>query len=145
MARPSTYSTALAEAICARIEAGEPLAAICREREMPGVRTILQWADEKEEFQALYTRARDAQGEHLDAEINRIAKTAVDKDSAAAARVQIQALIWRASKMAPKRYGDAVNLNVEHSFDLAAVLDRRRQRVLEANEELGITALGDGE
>lgn len=145
MAGVSSYSPALAEQICARIEAGEPLAAICRDDDMPGVRTVLCWADEIEEFAEEYTRARDAQGEHLDAEIDRIAKTAKDKDSAAAARVQITALCWRASKQAPKRYGDRVDLNVEHSFDLAAEVARRRQQVLEGNEKLGIAGPGAAE
>ena len=141
MSHPSLYTPELAEAICARLEAGEPLAAICRGDDMPGVRTVLRWADEIEEFAAAYTRARDAQGEHLDAEVDRIAKTAIDKDTAAAARVQITALTWRASKMAPKRYGERVDLNVDHSFDLAGELLRRRQQVLDANEKLGLPSL----
>lgn len=114
------------------------MAAICRGAGMPGVRTVLEWADNNEVFAAMYTRARDAQGEWLDAEIQRIAGTAKDKDSAAAARVQITALTWRASKMAPKRYGDRVDLNVEHSFDLASEMERRRQQVLEQNRKLGL-------
>lgn len=143
MPRPSTYTLELAERICARIEAGEPLAAICRDDEMPGVRTVLRWADEIEDFADNYTRARAAQGEHLDAEIDRIAKTAVDKDSAAAARVQITALCWRASKQAPKRYGDRVDLTVDHTFDLAAEITRRREQVLEGNRALGLPDSGD--
>jgi hypothetical protein len=138
MARARTYTADIAEHICKRLEGGEPLAAICRDPTMPGVRTVLEWADTIEEFAGMYTRARDAQAEHLDAEIQRIAETAVDKDSAAAARVKITALTWRASKMAPKRYGDRVDLNVDHSFDLAGELGRRRQQVLDANEKLGL-------
>jgi len=99
---------------------------------------VLEWAKTNEAFAAMYASARDAHAEHLDAEIDRIAKTAVDKDTAAAARVQITALTWRASKMAPKRYGDRLDLNVDHSFDLTAVLDKGRQRVLEANARLGL-------
>ncbi len=138
MGRPSIYSPELAEAICARLEAGEPLAAICRDDVMPGVRTVLRWADEIEGFGDEYTRARNAQGEHLDAEIDRIAATATDKDSAAAARVQIQALIWRASKQAPAKYGERVDLNVEHNFDLIAMVERGRRRALEARETDGL-------
>jgi hypothetical protein len=131
MARPSLYSPELAEAICARLEAGEPLARICRDNGMPGVRTVLQWADEKEDFQAEYSRAHRAQAEQLVARIHDIMETAVDKDSAAAARVQINGLIWIASKQAPKRYGDRLDLNVDHTFDLAAELTKRRQQVLD--------------
>lgn len=138
MTRPSIYSDELAEAICARLEAGDPLARICRDDIMPGVRTVLRWADEREDFGGQYRRAQAAQAEHIDAEIDRIAATALDKDSAAAARVQITALMWRASKQAPKKFGERVDLNVDHSFDLAAVLDQRRQRALDANERLGL-------
>jgi hypothetical protein len=144
MPAKSLYSPELAETICARLEAGKPLAAICRDKAMPGVRTVLQWADENAEFAVLYARAREAQAEWLDAEIQRIAETAKDKNSAAAARVKITALTWRASKQAPKRYGDKIDLSVDHSFDLAGIIDRRRQRVIEANERIGI-ASADGD
>ena len=136
MARPSSLSLPIVESICVRLEAGEPLAQICRDDGMPGVRTFLEWADRNEDVASLYSRARDAQGEHLDAEIQRISETAVDRETAAAARVQIAALQWRASKQAPKKYGERVDLNVDHTFDLAAVLDKRRQRVLDANERM---------
>jgi hypothetical protein len=131
MGAPSLYTDDLAETICSRMEAGEPLAAICRDEAMPGVRTVLRWADENEAFADQYRRAQQAQAEHLDAKIDEIAATAVDKDSAAAARVQINALIWRASKQAPKRFGDRVDLTVDHTFDLAGELGRRRQQVLD--------------
>lgn len=133
------------ETICARLEAGEPLAQICRDADMPGVRTFLTWANEREDVATAYTLARDAQGEHLDAEVQRIAATAKDKDSAAAARVQIQALTWRASKQAPKKFGERVDLNVDHSFDLAATIEKGRQRVLDGNAQLGLPAPGNGE
>jgi hypothetical protein len=130
MARPSTYRPELAETICARLEAGEPLAQICRDAEMPGVRTVLRWADENEEFADQYRRAQQAQAEQLDARIDEIARTAVDKDSAAAARVQITALIWRASKQAPKKYGDRLDVTSNgEKLGLAAELEAARRRV----------------
>lgn len=138
MARAPIYTEELAEAICDRLEAGDPLAAICRDDDMPGLRTVLRWADEKEEFGTLYRAAQAAQAEHLDAEIQRISETAIDRDTASAARVRIAALQWRASKQAPKKFGDRVDMTVDHSFDLAAVLDKGRQRVLDGNQALGL-------
>lgn len=130
--RPSLYTPELAEAICARLEAGTCLADICRDEGTPSVRTVLRWADENEEFGAEYRRAQAAQAEWLDAEVQRISETAKDRDSAAAARVKITALTWRASKQAPKRFGDRVDLTVDANIDLASLIDRGRQRVLEA-------------
>jgi len=132
------YTDNLAELICSRLEAGEPLAAICRDDDMPGVRTVLRWADEKEDFGTAYRLAQAAAAEHLDAEVQRISETAVDRDTASAARVRIAALQWRASKQAPKKFADRVDMTVDHSFDLVAVLDKGRQRVIEGNAKLGL-------
>ncbi len=76
-------------------------------------------------------------------EHDRIAKTAKDRDSASAARVQLTALEWKMSKMAPKRYGDRVDMHIDHSVDLASVIERRREKVLEANRSLGLDAPED--
>ncbi len=73
MGRPSTYSPDLAESICARLEVGESLADICRDEGMPGVRTVLRWADEREDFQAMYTIALAARAEWFAAEHGRSA------------------------------------------------------------------------
>jgi hypothetical protein len=85
-------------------------------------------ADYSASDSALYRAAQAAQAEHLDAEIQSVAETAVDRETASAARVRIAALQWRASKQAPKKFGDRLDLNVDHSFDLAAELTRRREQ-----------------
>lgn len=126
------------EAICERLANGESLAAICRDKNMPTTRCFLQWADEHGAVAAEYSRALVARAEWFNAEHDRIRKTAVDRESAAAARVQLAGLEWQMGRMAPKRYGERVDLNVEHSFDLANEINLRRQQVIEANERLGI-------
>ena len=143
MARPSNYTPEIVEAICARLERGDALAAACRDEAMPGLRTFLRWADEKEEVATAYTLALRARAEFFEAEHTRIAETAKDRDTAAAARVQLAALEWRMSKLAPQRYGDRLDLNVDHSFDLSAVLDKGRQRVLDANAKFELPSPGD--
>lgn len=140
MTRASIYSPELLDAICARLEAGETLAGICRSKGMPAVRTFLRWADEKQEVATAYSRALEARAEWAVAEHERIRLTAKDRDSAAAARVQLTALEWQMSKMAPKRYGERVDLTVDHHFDLAGEIARRRQQVIDGNERLGIAA-----
>jgi hypothetical protein len=52
MPRLTLYTPELAERLCDRLEAGEPLASICRDDTMPGLRTVLYWADSNEEFGA---------------------------------------------------------------------------------------------
>lgn len=138
MSAPSIYSPEIVATICARIAKGEPVAAVCRTKGMPALCTFLRWADEREDVAAEYSRALEARSEWALAEHERIRKTAVDKDTAAAARVQLTALEWQMSKMAPKRYGDRIDLNVDHSFDLAAALTKGRERVLEGNARVGL-------
>ena len=131
------------EKICERLADGEALAAICRDHSMPAVRTFLRWADEDDEIAAEYSRALAARAEWFTAEHDRIRLTAVDRETAAAARVQLTALEWQMSKMAPKRYGERLDVGVGVQIDLTSLLDRRRQRVLEANERLSLGNDGD--
>lgn len=55
----TTYSQAVADAICQRIADGEPLREICRSEGMPAWRTIYDWMAAHEEFAASIARARD--------------------------------------------------------------------------------------
>lgn len=110
MGRPSAYSEEIAEIICDRLADGESLRAICREDEMPDRRTVLRWLESNETFAAKCARAREAQAEYLAEETIEIADTAVDADSASAAKVRVAARQWFASKVAPKKYGDRTTL-----------------------------------
>jgi hypothetical protein len=127
---------AIVETICERLAGGEALAAICRGEKMPTVRSFLRWADDDDTIADEYTRALAARAEWFTAEHDRIRLTAVDRETAAAARVQLTALEWQMSKMAPKRYGDRIDVEVGVKVDLGSVLERRRQRVIEANARL---------
>lgn len=135
MGRPSSYTPEVAEAIFDRLEQGESLASICRSDGMPSIRTVLRWADERQDFADEYRRAREAAGEHLDDQIDQIQQTAVDKDTAQAARVRITALQWRASKQAPRKFGDRLDLQVTPDFDLASELQQRRDRLAQRRGE----------
>jgi hypothetical protein len=138
MSRASIYSPEIVEAVCARIASGEPVAAVCRDKGMPALRTFLRWADEREDVAAEYSRALEARSEWALAEHHRIRGTAVDKETATAARVQLNALEWEMSKMAPKRYGDRIDVSVDHSFDLEVTIAKGRERVLESNARIGL-------
>lgn len=112
--RPSIYTDELAEVICDRIAAGESLVQICAGKGMPGMTTVLEWAQKNEEFRRKYVRAREAQAEVMDNKIMVAASEAYDNPQAA--RVQIEAYKWRAAKLAPKVYGDKVQQEVSGSL-----------------------------
>lgn len=119
----------IVEQICEQLAGGKALAEICRLKGLPSSRTFLRWVDEDESIEAEYRRALVARAEWFNAEHERIRKTAVSRETALAARVQLTALEWQMSKCAPKRYGDRVDVNVHRDGGLAAELDAARARV----------------
>jgi hypothetical protein len=109
MSRPSSATPEIMEAICEAIAEGKSLRTICLADDMPHRSTVLRWLDGDESFAAKYARAREAQGDVMDEMIldEAIGATA---ETAALARVRIDAFKWRASKLVPKRYGDKLGL-----------------------------------
>ena len=107
------YSDELAETICQRIASGEGLRAICRDDDMPGRQTVLDWLndDSKAAFRARYTRARESQADWWDEEMHNEA-LAAEPETVQVARLRIDTMKWRASKLAPKKYGDKVDATI---------------------------------
>ncbi len=108
--RPSLYTEALAAKICRRLAEGESLRAICADKAMPAISTVMGWLfnGKHEDFSEQYTRARQAQAEFQADEIIEIADAAEHGASEAvqAARLRVDARKWIAAKLLPKRYGD---------------------------------------
>lgn len=61
--RPSKFTQKIADLICERIAAGETLAAICKDADMPETVTVWRWREAHESFRSAYARARVAQME----------------------------------------------------------------------------------
>lgn len=109
--RPSLYNTEIAEKICDLIARGMSLRAICSSKDMPTTSTVCLWLSKEPSFSEQYTRAREEQADIFADEIIDIAD-AVAPDSAevAKAKLQIDARKWKASKLAPKKYGEKLEL-----------------------------------
>lgn len=56
--RPSTYTDAIAEKFLARLSAGEPKEAICRDETMPASRTVTDWTKAHPAFGERFLQAR---------------------------------------------------------------------------------------
>ena len=105
------YSTALAEKICAEIAKGKALVTICeKEPWAPGPSAAFAWLGKHPEFAEMYAHARDVQQELYAAEVITIADT--EKDPAIA-RNRIDARKWYAAKVAPKKWGDKVDISAK--------------------------------
>lgn len=107
MGRPSSYSDAIGAEICERLADGEGLRGICSDAHMPNRVTVIRWLEQNENFRNQYARAREKQA---DAYAERILDEAFNAEDPQLGRLRVDALKWAASKLAPKRYGDAVQM-----------------------------------
>ena len=128
MARPSKLTQALADKICDRIAEGESLRTICEGKSMPTARTVHRWLEKHSEFRQRYAHAREMQADHFADEILEIAddnsrdtyttkdgREVVDHDHIQRSRLRVETRKWLMSKVAPKKYGDKLELTGKDS------------------------------
>ena len=135
MGRPTLYSNELAAEICERISNGESLRSVCDDARMPSRRIVMYWLGEHDKFREMYRMAREVMFE----EIPEIADTpmigkkvttkadgtveTVEGDNTERSRLRIEARKWYLSKLAPRKYGD--KLDVAHTVSPLEELVRR--------------------
>ena len=97
------------------------------------------------DYYAYYTRypefakkveyARIAWTHQIVDELNHVADDAETMADAQIARVKSDNIQWIAGKMIPSKYGDTINVNVEHKLDLGPILQAAQNRVIEVKAE----------
>jgi terminase small subunit-like protein len=121
-----TYNQETAHAICVRLARGESLRSICRQEGFPPESTVRRWAlEDHDGFAAHYALSRqlglDNMAEQLlqiaddgsrDYKLDSHGNLVVDHEHIARCRLRIDTRKWLLARMAPKKYGDRVNLNV---------------------------------
>lgn len=125
MARPSSFTSEMGDYICEQLANGKSLRGLCREDEtVPSQATMFRWLASNEAFREQYARAREAQADFLADEILAIAdeseRDTIETESGsrpdaewiARSRLRVDARKWLASKMAPKKYGDKLDVGV---------------------------------
>ena len=111
MARPSEFSQETADYICEQLIEGRSLRSICSDEGAPSASTVCRWLSSNEEFRKQYAHARELQADALFDETLDIADDkAVDAVEVQRARLRVDTRKWMASKLAPKRYGDKLDL-----------------------------------
>jgi hypothetical protein len=103
--RPSKYSEQLADRICEEMINGRDLMSICAEPGFPDRVTVYRWAWSNPAFATRLEQAREALGDIAAYEIGQIAASCT-AETAAADRVKLAALQWRASRLAPRKYSE---------------------------------------
>lgn len=104
--RPTKFTQELADTICERMANGETMRSICREIDIPPS-TVIEWTMNNKSFSEQYTQARQKQA---DSYADMILDEAFNSHDAQIGRLRVDALKWVASKLAPKRYGDKVEV-----------------------------------
>lgn len=102
-------------ALCDRIIAGEAISVICQDADMPSARTVYTRMSSDDQFRAVIARAREAQ---QDAEADKcidLADNATAEDWQVV-KLRIWARQWRAGKLAPKKYGEKLDMNLSGSI-----------------------------
>jgi hypothetical protein len=140
--RPTEYDEAIAGKICDAIIEGAALYKVCEKPDFPGERTVYQWLEKHPEFAQQYARARELQQDRAADEIIEIADNEPDPNKA---RIRVDARKWRASKLAPKKYGDRVDMNLSGSVQTMPqeALDARITELL-GKAGVAAAARGDG-
>ena len=108
--KPFAWTDEIEQEILTRIMRGESVLRICgtdRDDFLPSEATFYKHLAEDDAFAKKYARAREAQAHREFDEIRQIAENA-KPDTVAVARLQIDARKWRASKLAPKVYGEKI-------------------------------------
>lgn len=132
--RSTTFSQEIADEICKRMSAGEPLAWICSDDRMPAPRTVSDWKASHPEFAADFAYAREDGFDFIAADIMRIADTPVEtiierstangieitrQDALGHRKLQVETRLKLLAKWDPKRYGD--RLAVGGADDMPAI------------------------
>jgi hypothetical protein len=121
-----TYDKETAHAICVRLARGETLRAICRDEEFPPESTVRTWVlEDWDGFAAQYATARqlglDTMADQLleiaddgrnDYTADRQGNLVPNQEHINRSRLRVDTRKWYLSKLAPKRYGEKVDLNV---------------------------------
>ena len=133
-----------ADAICARLAEGVSLRSVCAGDDMPSVGTFLLWVSKRPELAEQYALARalclDAMAEDMlnIADTTEMGEKTVEKatgtetttgDMVEHRRLRIETRKWLMAKMAPKKYGDKIELG--GSLDVNSKIERITRRIVD--------------
>lgn len=124
---------AMVDSLLVQIEAGKSMREVCRMDGMPDHTTVIRWMRDDASLATRYARARMAQADVLFDRMEAVeeAVSAGTMDSHAA-RVVLDSMRWRASKLAPKVYGDRLDVSVSDSrISITGALQAAQSRLVD--------------
>jgi hypothetical protein len=124
---------AMVDALLVQIETGKSMREVCRMDGMPDHGTVIRWMRDDAALATRYARARMAQADVLFDRMEAVeeAVSAGTMDSHAA-RVVLDSMRWRASKLAPKVYGDRLDVQVSDTrISISGALQAAQARLVD--------------
>jgi hypothetical protein len=126
-----TTKVEMFENLLSQIEAGKSMREVCRMDGMPDHTTVIRWLKNDASLATRYAHARVAQADVLFDRMEAVeeAVSAGTMDSHAA-RVVLDSMRWRASKLAPKVYGDRLDVQVsDNRISIKGALEAANARL----------------
>jgi len=117
--------------IMVQLELGRSLVQVCKEPGLPDRETISRWIRDEPGYAAKYAYARAMQADTLFSEMAEVeAKVQAGTMDSHAARVVLDSMRWRASKLAPKVYGDRLDVSVSDTrISISGALQAAQSRL----------------
>lgn len=103
----SRFGPEVREEILTRLREGQSMRTICKDPRMPDRETVRHWCEGDADYSASIARARD---DGFDARADKAVEDAKDASDPAKGRLAFDAERWYLSKLAPRRYGDKLDL-----------------------------------
>ena len=125
--------TAMVDALLAQIETGKSMREVCRMDGMPDHGTVIRWMRDDAALATKYARARMAQADTLFDRMEEVEESVSNGTmDSHAARVVLDSMRWRASKLAPKVYGDRLDVQVSDTrISITGALQAAQARLVD--------------
>jgi hypothetical protein len=134
MGAPSIKTPELLTALLKRLSMGESMRAICADPDMPSESVVYEWLEVDTDFAERYAQARARAMDRMADEILEIADDGTndtyedsdghertDAEAIQRSKLRVDARKWLMSKLAPKKYGDSVNIKHSGGIGIAAI------------------------
>ena len=122
MPAPFRWTDAIEQRICEELAGGASMHDIALLEGMPSEPTIYRRMASDTDFSALISAAREAQQDFVVDQCVRLADEA-DEENWQVVKLRIWARQWRAAKLAPKKYGDKQDINLNANVAVSNLTD----------------------
>lgn len=125
--------------ICNRLEDGESLRSILKEKDMPSSQTFYGWLEDSKEKSKQYARAKELYAESVfedivlisdgtgdDVLIDEDGKENINHSIIQRDRLRIDARKWHLSKLNPKKYGDKLETENNHTGEIKIIREVKK-------------------